>query len=71
MMPPGATDLGPRDTVGRIYEGGYLTLIHIKYLSSGSHGFRKEDFFRFPHYNPMGAIRCHGHQSSDPIWSKT
>ena len=19
----------------------------------------------FPHYNPMGAIRCHGHQSSD------
>ena len=23
----------------------------------------------FPHYNPMGAI--HGHQSSDPIWSKT
>ena len=26
---------------------------------------------RFPHYNPMGAIRCHGHQSSDPIWPKT
>ena len=25
----------------------------------------------FLHYNPMGAIRCHGHQSSDPIWSKT
>ena len=25
----------------------------------------------FPHYNPMGAIRCHGHQSSDPIKSKT
>ena len=24
----------------------------------------------FPHYNHMGAIRCHGHQSSDPIWSK-
>ena len=23
----------------------------------------------FPHLNPMGAIRCHGHQSSDPIWS--
>ena len=26
---------------------------------------------QFPHYNPMGAICCHGHQSSDPIWSKT
>ena len=25
----------------------------------------------FPHYDPMGAIRCHGHQSSDPIWPKT
>ena len=25
----------------------------------------------FPHYNPMGAIRCHGHQSSNPTWSKT
>ena len=24
----------------------------------------------FPHYNPMGAIRCHGHQSSDLIWPK-
>ena len=21
----------------------------------------------FPHYNPMGAIRCHGHQSSNTI----
>ena len=25
----------------------------------------------FPHYNPMGAIHCHGHQSSDPIRPKT
>ena len=25
----------------------------------------------FPNYNPMGAIRCHGHQSSYPIWPKT
>ena len=23
----------------------------------------------FSHYNPMGAIGCHGHQSSDLIWS--
>ena len=26
---------------------------------------------QFPHYIPIGAIGCHGHQSSDPIWSKT
>ena len=24
----------------------------------------------FPHYNPMGAICCHGNQSSNPTWSK-
>ena len=28
-------------------------------------------YSHFPHYNPMGAIRCHGNQSSNPIWSKT
>ena len=25
----------------------------------------------FPHYNPMGAICCHGNQSSNLTWSKT
>ena len=25
----------------------------------------------FPHYIPMGAIGCHGNQSSNPIWPKT
>ena len=25
----------------------------------------------FPHYIPMGAIGCHGHQSSDPVRPKT
>ena len=25
----------------------------------------------FPHYNPMGAIRCHGNQSSDLVCIKT
>ena len=25
----------------------------------------------FPHYNPMGALCCHGNQSSDTIWPKT
>ena len=25
----------------------------------------------FPQYNPIGAIRCHGNQSSNPIWPKT
>ena len=25
----------------------------------------------FPQYNPIGAICCHGNQSSDPMWPKT
>ena len=25
----------------------------------------------FPHYNSMGAICCHGNQSSDQTWPKT
>ena len=25
----------------------------------------------FLHYNPMGAICCHGNQTSNPTWSKT
>ena len=25
----------------------------------------------FPHYNSMGAICCHGNQSSDPTWPET
>ena len=29
-----------------------------------SHDF---SHYYFPYYNPMGAIRCYGHQSSDPI----
>ena len=28
---------------------------------------QKKIFLCFPHYNPMGAIRCHGNQSSNPI----
>ena len=32
---------------------------------------KNEGARHFPHYNPMGAIRCHGHQSSNPIWPKT
>ena len=28
-------------------------------------------FLCFPHYNSMGAICCHGNQSSDPTWPKT
>ena len=42
--------LDPGDMVGRIYEGNHLTLLNSKYLCSGPHGYREEDFLRFSHY---------------------
>ena len=67
MMPRGVANLGPRDMVGTIYEGGYLTLIHIKYLSSGPHGFREEDFFYvFSYHKSMEANNPRGVANLDP-----
>ena len=43
--PWGVASLDPRGMVGRIYEGHNLTLLNTKYLSSGPHGFKEEDFF--------------------------
>ena len=44
MSPGGMANFDPRGMVGRIYEGDYLTLLNTKYLSSGPHGFREEDW---------------------------
>ena len=42
--PHGMISLDPRGMVGRIYVGDHKTLLHTKYVSSGPHGFREEDF---------------------------
>ena len=42
--PRGVANLDPRGMVGRIYVGDHLKLLQTKYLSSGSYGFREEDF---------------------------
>ena len=42
--PQGMASLGPRGLNGRIYLGDHYTLLHTKYISSGPHGFREEDF---------------------------
>ena len=47
--PRGMASLDPRGLIGRIYVGDHLTLLHIKYIRCGPHGFREEDFFKlFP-----------------------
>ena len=64
--------MDPRGTVGRIYKENHYTLLLTKYESSGPCGFGEEDFFLcFSHCKSMGAICCHGNQSTDPTWSKT
>ena len=45
--PRGMASLDPRGLIGRIYVGEHLTLLHTKYISSGPHGIREEDFLSF------------------------
>ena len=72
MTPRGGACMDPRGTFGRIYKEDHYTLLHKKYEFSVPCGFREEDFFLcFSHYKSMGAICCHGNQSSDPTLPKT
>ena len=48
----------------------HQTLLHTKYESSEPCGFG-EDFLCFSHCKSIGAICCHGNQSSNPTWAKT
>ena len=64
--------MDPRGTFGRIYKEDHYTLLHTKYENSGPCGFGEENFVLcFSHCKSMGAICCHGNQSSDPTWPKT
>ena len=45
--PRGMVSLDPRGLIGRIYVVDHYTLLHTKYIISGPHGFREEDFFKF------------------------
>ena len=59
LTPPGRGPYGPQGTVGRIYKEDHYTLIHTKSESSGSCGFREEDFFMFFHDAP----------GAGPVWT--
>ena len=59
-------NLDPRGLIGRIYVEDHYTLLHTKYISSGPHGFREEDFLSFFHYKSMRANDPQGVASLDP-----
>ena len=42
--PRGVANLNPKGMIGRIYEEYHLILLHTKYTSLRSCGFREEDF---------------------------
>ena len=45
--PRDVASLDPRGLIGRIYVVDHYTFLHTKYISSGPHGFREEDFLSF------------------------
>ena len=53
------------------FETLWLSLLAARIKKNKSKMKELECSQDFPHYNPMGAICCHGNQSSDPILPKT
>ena len=65
--PQGMASLDPRGLIGRIYVGDHYTFLHTKYISSGPHGFREEDFLKFFfHFKSMEANGPWAMASLDP-----
>ena len=64
--PRGVANLNPRGMIGRIYVEYYLILLHTKYTSLRSCGFREEDFKCISHYKPMADNDAPG---AWPIWT--
>ena len=62
----GVANLDPRGMVDKIYEGDHLTLLNTKYLISGPHGFKEEDFLSFSHYKSIRANEPWGVANLDP-----
>ena len=68
LTPQSLVESGPNSNLSEIL---WLSSLPASMKKTRSKMKALERTQHFPHYNPMGAIRCHGHQSSDPIWPKT
>ena len=64
--PRGMASLEPSSLIGRMYVVDHYTLLHTKYISSGPHGIREEDFLSFSYYKSMGANDLRGVANLDP-----
>ena len=57
--------------ISNLFQMVWLSLLSARIKKIGSKMKALEWSQDFPHSNPVGAICCHGNQSSDPIWPKT
>ena len=69
LTPQSLVESGPNSNLSEILWLSLFISVSMKNIQSKIKALACSQ--HFPHYNPMGAIRCHGHQSSDQIWSKT
>ena len=71
IFPDAQGQLTPQSLVrsGRISNSSEMLWMFLKKIRSKMKALEWTP--HFPYYNPMAAIRCHGNQSSDPIWPKT
>ena len=70
LTPQSLVESGPNSNLSEIL-WLLVVLITCEYEEDPIKNEGASVFTTFPNYNPMGAIRCHGNQSSNPIWSKT
>ena len=70
MMPPGRGPYGPQGHVWQDLSRGPLDIVTHNMKALGLVVSEKKIFICFSHCKSMGAIRCHGNQSSDPTWPK-
>ena len=76
IFPDAQGQLTPQSSVlyGRISNSSeilWLSLLPARMKKIRSKMKALECLQDFPYYNPMGAICCHGNQSSNPTWYKT
>ena len=68
LTPQSLVESGPNSNLFEIF---WLSSLPASMKKIGSKMKVLEWSKAFSHYNSMGAIRCHGNQSSNPIWPKT
>ena len=71
MTPPGRGPYGPQGARLAGFMKRTTRHCYIQIMKAWALWFQRRFFLCFSHCKSMGAICCHGNQSSDPTWPKT